>query len=330
MTYKITVIAGDGIGKEVIPATQKVLEAFNLPLEFQAAEAGYGVFQQVGTALPDETLQRCAGSDAVLFGATGSPMEDVAGYKSPILTLRKHFDLFANIRPAHGQFHDQDIDLILVRENTEGLYSRRESLSEDGSQAIAERIITRAASERIIRKACELALERRQSVTLVHKANVLKKTCGLFRTVGLAIAAEYPDLIVNELLVDTAAMKLVQAPESFDVMVTTNLFGDILSDLAAGLVGGLGLAPSANIGLNSPAVFEPVHGSAPDIAGKGIANPIATILSASMLLDYLGYKAEAHLLATIAHRTTHHTTTTATTNVIIQSIQESIINHERR
>lgn len=313
MTHTITVIPGDGIGQEVIPAAQKVLEVLNLPLRFQRAEAGFGIFERCGNALPPETLALCEQSDAVLFGATSSPMTKVAGYQSPILSLRRHFDLFANLRPAHSD----GIDLLIVRENTEGLYSKRERTEDDGSTAIAERVITARASERIVRIACQLAMNRRRKLTLVHKANVLKETCGLFRRVGLDVTAEFPDLVVDELLVDAAAMWLVMDPARFDVIVTTNLFGDILSDVAAGKTGGLGLAPSANVGERSPAVFEPVHGSAPDIAGQGVADPRAAILSAAMMLDYLGYTEEASAVKCAVQAVQHGGNTDDTTEAII-------------
>jgi homoisocitrate dehydrogenase len=289
MTHTIAVIPGDGIGAEVIPAARRVLEALNLPLAFQEAEAGFAVFERCGDALPPATLALCESSDAVLFGATSSPMTKVAGYKSPILQLRRHFDLFANLRPALAD----GIDLLIVRENTEGLYSGRERVEDGGATAIAERVITARASQRIVRVACEQARQRRGRLTLVHKANVLKETCGLFRRVGLEVTAGFPDLAVEEMLVDTAAMRLVQDPARFDVIVTTNLFGDILSDLAAGLVGGLGVTPSANLHPGKVSLFEPVHGSAPAIAGKNLANPLAAILTAGMMLDALGFPAEA-------------------------------------
>ncbi len=215
-------------------------------------------------------------------------------YRSPILALRKRFDLYANLRPTINLLSQgPQLDLLIVRENTEGLYAGREHW-EDADAAIAERVITRRASERIARAAFEQARQRsslvgrRSSVTIVHKANVLKVTDGLFREACLAVAREYPDVQANEMLVDAAAMWLVKDPGRFDVMVLPNLYGDIVSDLAAGLVGGLGVAPSANLGAGRVAICEPVHGSAPDIAGKGIANPIGAILSAAMLLDHLG------------------------------------------
>jgi homoisocitrate dehydrogenase len=318
MTHTVTLIPGDGIGQEVIPAARDVLESLNLAMHFQEADAGFETFERTGDALPPETLALCEASDAIIFGATSSPMTKVAGYQSPILTLRRHFDLFANLRPAVRG----NIDLLIVRENTEGLYSRRERVEDGGETAIAERVITVRASERIVRVACEQAKQRRGKLTIVHKANVLKETCGLFRRVAFEVTAKYPALEVNELLVDTAAMWLAQDAARFDVMVTTNLFGDILSDLAAGLTGGLGVAPSANVGYDRPAVFEPVHGSAPDIAGKGTADPRAAILSASMLLDNLGYSEEARMLRSITYATPHAGSTKATTERIIQQVVE--------
>jgi homoisocitrate dehydrogenase len=308
MTHRIVLINGDGIGAEVIPAARQVLEALNLPLTFIEAEAGFATFERCGDALPAETLAACAAADATLFGATSSPMGKVEGYRSPILTLRRHFDLYANLRPAVGS----GIDLLIVRENTEGLYSQRERVEEGGETAIAERVITARASARIVRAACEQALRRRCRLTLVHKANVLKETCGLVRRVGFEVAAQYPTLAVDELLVDTAALLLAQDAKRFDVIVTTNLFGDILSDLAAGLTGGLGLAASANVGDGRFAIFEPVHGSAPDIAGQDRADPRAAILSSALLLDHLGCgEAAAHLRA-VTYATPHSGSTKRT------------------
>lgn len=316
MTHTIVLINGDGIGGEVIPAARAALEALDLPLRFQTAEAGFGTFERTGSALPDETLRLCEAADAIMFGATQSPMGKVEGYRSPILQLRRHFDLFANLRPAFGN----GIDLLIVRENTEGMYSGREHIEAGGSTAILERVITTRASERIARTACELAMQRRRKLTVVHKANVLKETCGLFRRSALAVAAEYPDLEVNELLVDTAALLLAQDATRFDVMVTTNLFGDILSDLAAGLTGGLGLAASANVGEGGVPVFEPVHGSAPDIAGKGIADPRAAILSAAMLLDHLGYTAAGARLRAATYATPHTGSTQGTVEAVVGAL----------
>ncbi len=273
MAHIITAISGDGIGQEVIPAAVEVLEALNLPITVQWAEAGFGTFEKTGSALPQVTLELCAGGDAILFGATQSPMTKVDGYQSPILALRTHFNLYANLRPAITD----TIDMLIVRENTEGLYSKREYLEDEGQTAIAERVITASASQRIVKTACELAMSRKKHLTIVHKANVLKETCGLFRRVAFDVVSAYPELRVDELLVDACAMKMAIDSTPFDVIVTTNLFGDILSDLSAGLTGGPGLAPSANVGDGVP-LYEPVHGSAPDIAGQGIADPRAAFL----------------------------------------------------
>jgi len=316
MTNTITLINGDGIGQEVIPAGRQVLESLDLPLVFQTAEAGFGTFEKYGDALPQETILLCESSDAILFGATQSPMTKVAGYQSPILSLRRHFDLYANLRPAVLG----EIDMLVVRENTEGLYSRRERIEDDGQTAITERVITAKASERIVKIAAGQAMKRHKKLTLIHKANVLKETCGLFRRVGWEVIENYSDLQVDELLVDAAAMFMVQNPTRFDVIVTTNLFGDILSDLAAGLTGGLGIAPSANIGDGKAAVFEPVHGSAPDIAGQGIADPRAAILSAALALDWLGFAVEANKVKMIVYQTEHQGTTQATTKAIIAGL----------
>jgi homoisocitrate dehydrogenase len=290
----ICLIPGDGVGQEVIPAAESVLAALRPDFSFMQADAGWDCFERCGTALPDATVAAVAAADATMFGATQSPSTVVAGYRSPILALRKRFDLYANLRPTATMLPGQHaVDLLIVRENTEGLYSGRER--REGDTAIAERVITRTASERIARVAFEqarkrstLPAHRSPRVTIVHKANVLKLTDGLFRECCLAVATEYPDVAVNEMLVDAAAMWLVKDPGRFDVIVTTNLFGDILSDEAAGLVGGLGVAPSANVGAGQVAVFEPVHGSAPDIAGRGLANPVGAILSAALLLEHLG------------------------------------------
>jgi len=285
--HKIAVIPGDGIGKTVVPEAVRVLESTGLKFDFRYMEVGYEVFRKIGTSVPEDVLSKIEETQACLFGATTTPI-GVADYRSAIVTLRKMLDLYANVRPAKSypvRSSVKDVDLVIVRENTEGLYSGIEFELEDS--AFALRMITRRASERIARFAFNLAMKRRKKVTIVTKANVLRKTCGLFRKVSLLVAKDYTEVEVDELFVDVAAMNLVLKPQVFDVILTSNLFGDILSDEAAGLVGGLGIAPSANIGDNY-ALFEPVHGSAPDIAGKGIANPMATILSAKMMLDYLG------------------------------------------
>ena len=286
--YHICLIPGDGIGLEVIPAAQRVLEATSLSFTFTQAEAGWETFQKVGTSVPEETITAIKAADVTLAGAFTSPKKHVKGHFGAIRFLRRELDLFANIRPAKtrpvkGSF--AKVDLLMVRENTEGLYVANERSY--GDVAIADSVITRPASERIARVAFEQAEKRHKKIAIVHKANVLPLTSGLFLETALAVAKEYETVDTTDIIVDAAAMKLVRSPESFDVLVTTNLFGDILSDLMAGLVGGLGLAPSANIGTKY-AIFEPVHGSAPDIAGQGIANPTATILTAAMMLEHLG------------------------------------------
>lgn len=279
---RICSIYGDGIGQEVIPAAERLLSQLVPGIEFVQAQAGFGTFQDCGSALPSETLEVAKSADAVLFGAVGSPSHSVEGYRSPIVQMRRELDLYANLRPTEGP----RARLLVVRENTEGLYAGRERL--EGETAIAERVVTVKATQRIVQKAFDEARSGGFSrVTLVHKANVLRVTDGLFRTTALEVAAQNSDIPMDEMLVDTAAMKLAESPEMFEVVVTTNLFGDILSDVAAIHGGGIGLASSANVG-TSHGLFEPVHGSAPDIAGKGIANPSAACLSAAMMLDWLG------------------------------------------
>ncbi len=291
--YKICIIPGDGIGQEVVPAAIQVLQATGLGLEFIHADAGWETFTKTGTSVPDETLEKVKASHATLAGAFTSPSKKVEGFAGAIRYMRRKLDLFANLRPAktrpiEGSF--QNIDMLMVRENTEGLYVEKERRY--GDIAIADAVISKTASERIAKVALQQAQKRRKKLAVIHKANVLPITSGLFLDTAMEVAKAYPDVQTYDIIVDAAAMKLVRNPESFDVMVTTNLFGDILSDLMAGLVGGLGIAPSGNIG-ETYAIFEPVHGSAPDIAGKGIANPIATILTASMMLIHLGEYAVA-------------------------------------
>ena len=303
MRNQICLVAGDGVGQEVIPAAQRVLDALSIGLEFVRADAGFEHFQKTGSAIPDATLDAVRACDATLFGATSSPMTRVEGYRSPILALRKALDLYANLRPVQslpGAFSRANIDMLIVRENTEGLYAGRERAENDDTM-IAERVITKRASERIARIAFELARTRKQRVTIVHKANVLKLTDGLYRETCFNVAREFPDVRADEMLVDAMAMRLVTNPQDYDVIVTTNLFGDILSDEASALIGGLGVAPSGNIGVSN-AVFEPVHGSAPDIMGKGIANPIGAILSAAMMLDYLKMFDAAARVRAAVHR----------------------------
>ena len=285
-TYKLAVIPGPGIGGEVIPEAVRLLESTGLSFDCSYFEVGYEVFLKTGTPVPDDVLSGVRETQACLFGATTTPV-GVPGYKSAIITLRNALGLYANVRPAKSypvQKSMKDVDLVIVRENTEGMYSGWEFELPDSAYTI--RVITRKATERITRFAFDLALKRRKKVTVVTKANVLRKSDGLFLEVARKVAEDYPEIEVEEAFVDVTAMRLILKPEIFDVIVTSNLFGDILSDEAAGLVGGLGLAPSANIGANY-ALFEPVHGSAPRLAGKGIANPMAAFMAAKMMLDYL-------------------------------------------
>jgi homoisocitrate dehydrogenase len=298
MTYKICLLPGDGIGPEVIDAAEKVLRALPLDFDFTRADIGFGAYERLGTPLPDSTLEQIRISSATLFGSVTTP-PNIAGYFSPVVRMRQSLELFANLRPCKSIPHESSksgIDMLIVRENTEGLYSGIERLEDDGNRAITERVITRKGSERIIRKAFDIARQRERKIAhVVHKANVLRQTCGLFRAVALEVAKEYPDITMHEMLVDTCAMELVRAPEQFDVIVTTNLFGDILSDEACMFVGGLGVAASGNIGANA-AVFEPVHGSAPPLVGTGKANPIAMFLATAMMLDYLNENESAERL----------------------------------
>lgn len=283
--YQIAVVPGDGIGKEVMEAAIHVLDALDIYFDYVYGQAGDECLEKTGSALPDETLEIIRNSDACLFGAAGESAADV------IVKIRQEMRMFANLRPVKAYPNtnslSDNIDFMIVRENTEGLYiANEESYTDDG--AVAKRIITREAEERIIDYAFKYAKDNNKSkVTGVHKANVLKKSDGLFKDIFYEVAERYPEIATEDYYVDATAMYLITKPESFDVIVTTNLFGDILSDEGAGLVGGLGLIPSANIGEDA-ALFEPVHGSAPDIAGQGIANPIAMMLSAVMMLRHLG------------------------------------------
>jgi len=290
---RIGVINGDGIGREVVPAAQRVLEAVGAPFTWVPLDAGWECFTRMGTALPHATLNGLRGCDGALFGAVNSPSHAVAGYSSPIVALRKQLDLYANLRPIVSTpvaTSRLNIDMLIVRENTECLYVKQERLEDDGNTAVAQRVITRRATERIAHKAFAAARSRTRRtpprVTIVHKANVLSVTDGLFRSVALEVAQAYPDVEVEEQLVDSMIYRLILEPERYDVVVAPNLYGDIMSDAAAALVGGLGLVPSANVG-DAFILAEPVHGSAPDIAGQGIANPTATILAAALLLDAL-------------------------------------------
>jgi isocitrate dehydrogenase (NAD+) len=292
MGTPVTLISGDGIGPSISSATVRILEAAGADIDWDPQYAGQAGVARYGDPIPDATLDSIKRTRIALKGPLETPVGE--GFRSINVALRKTFDLYANVRPAHtivkgGRF--DDIDIVLVRENTEGLYVGIEHYIRVGSdpRAAAESIaiVTRAGSERIIRYAFDYAVQHgRKKVTLVHKANILKYSSGLFLDVGRQIAHEYSDIEFQEMIVDATAMNLVLHPERFDVIVTTNLFGDILSDQISGLVGGLGLAPGANIG-HGGAIFEAVHGTAPDIAGKGIANPSALVLAACMMLEYM-------------------------------------------
>ncbi len=291
---RIAIIEGDGVGREVVPAAQRVLEAVGAPFDYVPLDAGWQCFVRTGNALPQVTIDALRTCDGALLGAVNSPSHKVEGYSSPVVALRKELDLYANLRPiisAPVAASRPNINMLLVRENTECLYVKQEWLEDDGNTAVAQRVITRRATQRIARRAFTAAASRTQHtpprVTIVHKANVLSVSDGLFRSVCLEVAEEYPGIEVEEQLVDSMIYRLILEPERYDVVVAPNLYGDILSDGAAALVGGLGLAPSANMG-DDFVLAEPVHGSAPDIAGKGIANPTATILAAALLLDALG------------------------------------------
>jgi isocitrate dehydrogenase (NAD+) len=287
----VVVIRGDGIGPEITEATLRVLDALDCGLTWVEADAGLGALEKTGQLLPPATLEAIAKHRYALKGPLTTPVGE--GFSSINVELRRRFDLYANVRPAISlpgtRSRYEGIDLLLVRENTEGAYrSEGQTLSADGETATSVIQVTRRSSERIARHAFELARKLgRKKVTVVHKANILKATSGLFLRTARRVAEDYPDLLCNDMIVDNAAMQLVMNPHQFEVIVTTNLFGDILSDLAAGLVGGLGLAPGANIGTDG-AIFEAVHGSAPDIAGQGVANPVALMLAAAMMLDSLG------------------------------------------
>jgi isocitrate dehydrogenase (NAD+) len=292
MPTPVTLISGDGIGPSISSATVRLLEAAGADITWDAQYAGMAGVARYGDPIPDQTLDSIKRTRVALKGPLETPVGE--GFRSINVALRKTFDLYANVRPAHtirpgGRY--ENVDLVLIRENTEGLYIGIEHYIKIGSdpRAAAESValITRAGSERIIRYAFDYAEKHgRRKVTLVHKANILKNSQGLFLDVGRLMAREYSKIEFEEVIVDAMAMNLVLKPERYDVIVTTNLFGDILSDLISGLVGGLGLAPGANIGLGG-AIFEAVHGTAPDIAGKGVANPGALMLAACMMLDYL-------------------------------------------
>ncbi|MBL0534527.1 isocitrate dehydrogenase [Aeromonas dhakensis] len=293
---KITVIPGDGIGPSIIESAIQILTHAGCDFEYEYADAGLVALEKHGELLPQATLDLIEKNKVTLKGPLTTPVG--GGFTSINVSLRKKFNLYANVRPVLSfkgtRSRYDNIDIITVRENTEGMYSGAgQKRSDDNQSAEAMSIITREGAERIVKFAFELARqEGRRKVTIIHKANILKSTSGLFLEVAREVASRYPGIQSEEMIVDAACMNLVMYPERFDVMVTTNLFGDILSDLCAGLVGGLGMAPGANIG-DGAAIFEAVHGSAPDIAGKNIANPTSVILASIQMLEYLGMQDKA-------------------------------------
>lgn len=287
--HKVTLIQGDGIGPEIVAATLTVVEATGVKIAWEEAIAGEEALEKYGTPLPEETLASLQKNKVGLKGPLTTPIG--SGYRSINVALRKALDLYANLRPAKSypgvNSPYREIDLVVVRENTEDLYAGVEHMvGPDAAESI--KIITRRASERIVRYAFEYARQHnRRKVTAVHKANILKLSDGLFLETARSVAVQYPEIEFEERIVDNMAMQLVQKPHLYDVMVMPNLYGDILSDLCAGLVGGLGVAPSANVG-DTVALFEPVHGSAPKYRGEDKVNPTAMILTAALMLRYLG------------------------------------------
>ncbi len=327
---KITVIPGDGIGPSIIESAIQILTHAGCDFDYEYADAGLVALEKHGELLPQATLDLIEKNKVSLKGPLTTPVG--GGFTSINVSLRKKFNLYANVRPVISfkgtKSRYDNIDIITVRENTEGMYSGAgQKRSSDNQSAEAMSIITREGAERIVKFAFELARqEGRKKVTIIHKANILKSTSGLFLEVAREVASRYPDIQSEEMIVDAACMNLVMYPERFDVMVTTNLFGDILSDLCAGLVGGLGMAPGANIG-DGAAIFEAVHGSAPDIAGKNIANPTSVILASIQMLEYLGMQDKAERIreavrATIesGDRVTRDLGGTASTSEFTQSI----------
>jgi isocitrate dehydrogenase (NAD+) len=315
MSTQVTLIPGDGIGPSISAATVRIVDASGADISWDTQLAGMSAVARYGDPIPDATLDSIKRTKLALKGPLETPVGE--GYRSINVALRKTFDLYANVRPAHtivpgGRY--ENVDLVMIRENTEGLYVGVEHYIRVGEdpRAAAESIaiITRSGSERIVRYAFEYAVKHgRKKVTLVHKANILKFSQGLFLDTGRMVARDYAGTIeFEERIVDAMAMNLVLHPERFDVIVTTNLFGDILSDQISGLVGGLGLAPGANIGING-AIFEAVHGTAPDIAGKGVANPGAVVLAACMLLDHIGDHERANRIRNALESTIREGTT---------------------
>ncbi|VVB65714.1 Homoisocitrate dehydrogenase [Candidatus Gugararchaeum adminiculabundum] len=299
MPHKICVIKGDGVGPELIEQSLRVLEALALNAVYEEAEAGYACYQKNGSPIPDATIESCKYNEVVLFSAITTP-PNIPNYKSAIVSIRRALELYANIRPMKTYpgvpCLKENINFTIFRENTEGEYSGVEGRS--GDTAFSMRVITRKASERIQRKAFDFArASGKKKVTLIHKANVLRESDGLWREVALGVAKEYASfgIEMEEVIVDAMAMRLIKEPEKFSIIVAPNLFGDILSDEAAQLVGGLGMTPSANIG-DKYALFEPTHGSAPKYTGQNVVNPLAQLLSVKMMLEHLGESGRAEKL----------------------------------
>ncbi|MCS7073867.1 MAG: isocitrate/isopropylmalate family dehydrogenase [Bacteroidia bacterium] len=292
MNQTVTLIPGDGIGPEIVESVKRIFSAANVGIDWEEINAGTEVFEKTGEAIPKALLDSIERNLTALKGPISTPVGK--GFRSVNVTLRKEFELYINLRPAKSipgiQTRFENVDIVLFRENIEGLYAGLELWDEQNQIADAIKRVTRQGSQRIIRSAFEYARKHnRKTVHIIHKANILKIAYGLFLNIGREIAIEYPEITCKDIIIDNCCMQLVTRPEQFDVMVTTNLFGDILSDLCAGLVGGLGIAPGANLG-EKIAIFESVHGSAPDIAGQGKANPTAILRSGLMLLEHLGKK----------------------------------------
>ncbi len=336
--YNITLIPGDGIGPSISEAAKRVVESTGVRITWDVQEAGLAGIEKHKDPLPQQTMDSLTKNRVALKGPLTTPVG--TGFRSVNVALRKEFDLYINLRPAKSlegvKSHFSNVDIVVFRENTEEFYSGIEHYI-DARKSAAETIgvVTRSGSERIVRAAFEYARKhKRNKVTIVHKANIMKFTGGLFLEVGKKVAQEYPEIQCNDRIVDNMAMQLVSNPNQFDIIVTTNLFGDILSDLCSGLVGGLGVAPGANIGYEA-ALFEAVHGSAPDIANQNIANPSALVLAAAMMLDYLGEMKAAekiqNAVSAVIKAGTHVTrdlnsmnpvTTDVMTNAIIKEIEK--------
>lgn len=307
--HHIVLIEGDGIGPEITASVLSILEAAKVDITWIPAQAGMGAYEKTGNPLPDETVELIEKYKIALKGPLTTPVG--SGFRSINVALRQKFNLYCNIRPAKtlpgvpSRFGS--VDLVTFRENTQGMYIGKERwLDKEKNQAESIAVVSREASERIIRAAFNYAVKHgRSKVSLIHKANILKYTTGLFLKVGQEVALDYPDIEFNDMIVDNTAMQMVMRPDIFDIIVTTNLFGDILSDLASGLVGGLGVTGSANMG-DEHFIFEAVHGSAPDIAGQGKANPTALLLSALLMLDHIGETEKAEKIRKALYKTLIH------------------------